>query len=171
MQNIKACKAINTLTTNHQNMCNCVHVNTFTTEEGMTFKDNKQACENVIKKELPRFINLSASKFFYPLSEPQNMQTCPQIHKELRFSSSEFFLLSCWRDHVWGGDPGPPSSVPSESSLVWNCLSVRKKCSLSNLLSSCHHQGLLLSPGSCFPSQKEKKKPSPDLITLMFHQV
>lgn len=67
----------------------------------------------------------------------------------------------------------PPASVPSESSLVWNCLSVRKKCSLSNLFSSCHHQGLPLSPGSCSPQKrkKEKKKPSPNLITLMFHQV
>lgn len=102
------------------------------------------------------------------LYQPPSSSTPYQTHKSsgrvLRSTKNSIFppqSFFCWAaGGIMSEDETltPPVSVPSESSLVWNCLSVRKKCSLSNLFSSCHHQGLPLSPGSCFPQKRKKEK-------------
>lgn len=126
----------------------------------------------MIEQKLPRFIHLSASEFLYPVSDPQIKRTCPQIHKELHFSFSEFFLLSRWRDHVWGQNPNPhPTPLPQKAALFETvCQSVKSApcpvCSAHVIT-----RGSLFLQDLAFPKSEKKEKPSLNLITLMFHQV
>lgn len=107
--------------------------------------------------KLPRLINLSNSKFLYPYLTHKSTNASSALDKELHFSLLCVFFSKLLRSRL--------GTRPPENSLVWDCLSVRKKHSLFCPFCSYHHPTLKL------PQNFHSQKASPNLIILVFHQV